>query len=241
VRDEGIGLDAAMAERVFDLFAQAETGLDRSKGGLGIGLSLAQRLTELHGGKIRVHSEGLGRGAEFVVTLPLADPVGPAADVPGAEPTEPAPHTGRTVLLVDDNVDATQALSMLLTHAGFIVVQAHDGVEALERAGQSPPDIVLLDLGLPIVDGYQVAATLRAQADGHAPLLIAISGYGQPEDRERSKAVGFDHHLVKPIDCDVLLALMRSDARTWQAAPGTEHPALGTQHPGPGTALSTKH
>ena len=241
VRDEGIGLDAAMAERVFDLFAQAETGLDRSKGGLGIGLSLAQRLTELHGGKIRVHSEGLGRGAEFVVTLPLADPVGPAADVPGAEQTEPAPHTSRTVLLVDDNVDATLALSMLLTHAGFTVVQAHDGVEALERASQSPPDIVLLDLGLPIVDGYQVAATLRAQVDGNAPLLIAISGYGQPEDRERSKAVGFDHHLVKPIDCDVLLALMRSDARTWRPAPGTEHPALGTQHPEPGTALGTKH
>ena len=235
VRDEGIGLDAAMAERVFDLFAQAETGLDRSKGGLGIGLSLAQRLTELHGGKIRVHSEGLGRGAEFVVTLPLADPVGPAADVPGAEQTEPAPHTGRTVLLVDDNVDATLALSMLLTHAGFTVVQAHDGVEALERASQSAPDIVLLDLGLPIVDGYQVAATLRAQVGGNAPLLIAISGYGQPEDRERSKAVGFDHHLVKPIDCDVLLALMRSDARTWRPAPGsTRHAArrhrTGTKH-----------
>ncbi|HEX5633770.1 MAG TPA: response regulator, partial [Gemmatimonadales bacterium] len=211
VRDEGIGLDPLMAERVFDLFAQAQTGLDRSKGGLGIGLSLAQRLTELHGGRIRVHSDGLGRGAEFVVSLPLAaaEPDAPAADETAPAQATPAP--ARTVLLVDDNIDATRALALLLSHAGYGVVTAHDGAEALTRAAEARPDIVLLDLGLPIMDGYRVAEVLRAGTDAPDALLVAISGYGQPEDRERSRDVGFDHHLVKPIDCAALLDLLRND------------------------------
>jgi PAS domain S-box-containing protein len=208
VRDEGIGLDAAMAERVFDLFTQAQTGLDRAQGGLGIGLSLAQRLTELHGGRIRVHSRGLGHGAEFVVTLPLTDPATSAQTEAVAAPAALS-HRPRTVLLVDDNVDATRALSLLLGHAGFTVVIAYDGGEALARASEGAFDIVLLDLGLPIVDGYRVAETLRARPGGDEPLLIAISGYGQPEDRERSQAVGFDHHLVKPIDCAELVTLIQ--------------------------------
>ncbi len=227
VRDEGIGLDQAMAERVFDLFAQAQTGLDRAQGGLGVGLSLAQRLTEAHGGSIRVHSEGLGHGAEFVVTLPLAEPVAPdAIPLAVAAPTGATPPAVRTVLLVDDNVDATRALALLLSQAGFAVVTADDGAEALVRAAQMRPDIVLLDLGLPVVDGYRVAETLRAQPGGEVPLLIAISGYGQPEDRQRSQAVGFDHHLVKPIDCAALVALMRSDVRTPHLALSTPHSAL---------------
>jgi len=229
VRDEGIGLDQAMSERVFDLFAQAQTGLDRAKGGLGIGLSLAQRLTELHAGSIRVHSEGLGHGAEFVVTLPLAEPIAPAAEPREiAAPAASLPPNAKTVLLVDDNVDATRALALLLGHAGFVVVTAHDGGEALARAEQTQPDIVLLDLGLPVVDGYRVAETLRARRGGEAMLLVAISGYGQPEDRQRSQAVGFDHHLVKPIDCDVLLALLRSGARTWDDSLGTRHSVFGS-------------
>ena len=229
VRDEGIGLDQAMAERVFDLFAQAQTGLDRAKGGLGIGLSLAQRLTDLHGGNIRVHSAGLGLGAEFVVTLPLAEPIAPAAEPQAvAAPAAATPTNAKTVLLVDDNVDATRALALLLGHAGFVVVTAHDGGEALARAEEALPDIVLLDLGLPVVDGYRVAETLRARPGGEALLLVAISGYGQPEDRQRSQAVGFDHHLVKPIDCAVLLALMRSGARTWDDSLGTQHSVFGS-------------
>ena len=212
VRDEGIGLDPVMAERVFDLFEQAQTGLDRSKGGLGIGLSLAQRLTELHGGRIRVHSDGLGRGAEFVVSLPLAaaEPAVPAAKETAPAQATPAP--ARTVLLVDDNIDATRALALLLSHAGYGVVTAHDGAEALTRAAEARPDIVLLDLGLPIVDGYRVAEVLRSGTDAPDALLVAISGYGQPEDRARSREVGFDHHLVKPIDCGALLDLLRNDA-----------------------------
>ncbi len=220
VRDEGIGLDRAMAERVFDLFAQAQTGLDRAKGGLGIGLSLAQRLTELHHGSIRVHSDGLGQGAEFIVTLPHADSVAPAANHPLVEAPMAATPVERTVLLVDDNVDATRGLAILLTHAGFAVTEAHDGGEALARAAAAPPDIVLLDLGLPVVDGYRVAETLRARPGGGTLLLIAISGYGQPEDRERSLAVGFDYHLVKPIDCAELIALINGAVRTPHAALG---------------------
>ena len=221
VRDEGIGLDRTMAERVFDLFAQAQTGLDRAKGGLGIGLSLAQRLTELHHGSIRVHSAGLGHGAEFVVTLPLASAVVPAAEPSQAESPLTATASGRTVLLVDDNADATRALALLLAQAGFDVTEAHDGGEALTLTADQMPDIVLLDLGLPVVDGYRVAETLRGRPGGETPLLIAISGYGQPEDRQRSLAVGFDHHLVKPIDCAELVALMRKGTRRPQAALGT--------------------
>jgi PAS domain S-box-containing protein len=212
VRDEGIGLDPAMAERVFDLFAQAHSGLDRSKGGLGIGLSLAQRLTELHGGRIRVHSDGLGLGAEFVVSLPLVAEA--EAEAPGEDETSASRSAGapaRTVLLVDDNVDAARALALLLTHSGFAVVTAYDGGEALARAADVQPDIVLLDLGLPVVDGYRVAEALRAGPPGEAALLVAISGYGQPEDRERTRKAGFDHHLVKPIDCATLLDLLRND------------------------------
>ncbi len=180
VRDEGIGLDPLMAERVFDLFAQAQTGLDRAKGGLGIGLSLARRLTEMHDGSIRVQSKGLGHGAEFVVTLPraaVAPTVERAVDAPAA--TSPVPMT--RVLLVDDNVDATRALALLLDQAGFAVVTAHDGGEALERAAEMQPDVVLLDLGLPVVDGFRVAETLRARAGGEVPLLVAISGTDSPK------------------------------------------------------------
>ena len=209
VRDEGVGLEPAMAQRVFDLFTQAQTGLDRGKGGLGIGLSLAQRLTELHGGRIRVHSGGLGQGAEFTVSLPLTEVTLDAEVSQVLSPAGSAPARSRRVLLVDDNIDATRALALLLEHAGFTVVTAHDGGEALARATDTHPEIVLLDLGLPVVDGYRVAETLRARPGGDELLLIAISGYGQPEDREHSHAVGFDHHLVKPIDCGELITLLQ--------------------------------
>jgi CheY-like chemotaxis protein len=136
--------------------------------------------------------------------------VAPATDAPERNVQGPAIQTGVSVLLVDDNLDATRALALLLTHAGFTVVQAHDGVEALQRASQHMPDVVLLDLCLPMIDGYQVAAALRARVDGVVPLLVALSGHGQPEDRRRTLAAGFDHHLVKPVDCGQLLALMRS-------------------------------
>src|SRR4029453_2903334 len=208
VRDEGVGLEPGMAARIFDLFVQAQTSLDRSKGGLGIGLSLARRLTELHGGSILARSEGLGRGSEFVVTLPLATS---RSSVQAIEPQlttleDSPPET--TVLVVDDNVDAAHALELLLAAQGFRVFVAHDGGVALTRADEVQPQIVLMDLGLPVLDGYQVASALRSRPNGSALTLVAVSGYGPDHNPERAVDAGFDHHLVKPIDCAALLDLL---------------------------------
>jgi CheY-like chemotaxis protein len=211
VRDQGIGLDPAIADRIFDLFVQGQTSLDRAHGGLGIGLSLARRLTELHGGSVVARSAGPGFGSEFVVTLPatVSTPVlepGERAVLPGARR-----NTQARVLVVDDNVDAATALGMLLESAGFNVFLAHDGEVALARASETRPDIVLMDLGLPVLDGYEVAATLRGQPGGDALTLVAVSGYGPGQDYGRSATAGFDHHLVKPVDCVALLHLLTED------------------------------
>jgi len=213
VRDNGIGLDPAVADRIFDLFVQGHTSLDRAHGGLGIGLSLARRLTELHGGTVAARSDGPGRGSEFVVTLPAttAEPITETA-------TEGLPGTARAgrnkrVLVVDDNVDAASALGLLLESAGFSVALAHDGQVALARAAETRPEIVLMDLGLPVLDGYQVAATLRNQPGGNDLLLVAVSGYGPGQDYGKAASAGFDHHLVKPVDCVALLHLLIDDAR----------------------------
>jgi len=218
VQDEGVGLEPGMPARIFDLFVQAHTSLDRAKGGLGIGLSLARRLTELHGGTIVAKSEGLGRGSEFIVTLPLAMPSSSAqtATPPLTASEDPPPET--TVLVVDDNVDAAHALALLLEAQGFRVFVAHDGGVALARADEVQPHIVLMDLGLPVLDGYQVAAALRSRPNGSALTLVAVSGYGPDQDPERAAGAGFDHHLVKPIDCAALLDLLaKSSARSARA------------------------
>ena len=218
------GSNRRMAERVFDLFAQAQTGLDRAKGGLGIGLSLAQRLTDLHGGSIRVHSDGLGHGAEFVVTLPLVEPVAQAVTPPAAPAVvaargvaQPYRSAGRRQRRCDARAVAAA------DHAGF---ERRHGARRRRSPGRAPrssgPTSCCsiwvcrwwTDIGSPRL--------LRARPGGDALLLVAISGYGQPEDRERSKAVGFDHHLVKPIDCAELVALMRDGVR-----PRTAEPDLG--------------
>jgi PAS domain S-box-containing protein len=212
VRDNGIGLDPAVADRIFDLFVQGHTSLDRAHGGLGIGLSLARRLTELHGGTVAARSDGPGRGAEFVVSLP-ATTAEPLAE-PGPNGLVGTSNKGRNkrVLVVDDNVDAASALGLLLESAGFSVVLAHDGQVALTRATESRPDIVLMDLGLPVLDGYQVAAELRNQPGGDDLMLVAVSGYGPGQDYGRAATAGFDHHLVKPVDCVALLHLLIDEA-----------------------------
>ena len=221
VRDEGVGLEPGMASRIFDLFVQAQTSLDRAKGGLGIGLSLARRLVDLHGGSIVARSEGLGRGSEFIVTLPMAGPLAPvsARDSSSALASEPQPET--KVLVVDDNVDAANALSLLLETQGFRVAVAHDGGDALKRADEVQPHIVLMDLGLPVLDGYQVASQLRARPNGSAVTLVAVSGYGPDQNPERASEAGFDHHLVKPIDCVALLALLAKSTRLRATRAGT--------------------
>jgi CheY-like chemotaxis protein len=214
VRDNGIGLDASVVDRIFDLFVQGQTSLDRARGGLGIGLSLARRLTELHGGSVHARSDGPGQGSEFIVSLPATQAVPmPEARAEGLAGTTPTTPNAR-VLVVDDNVDAASALGLLLESAGFSVFLAHDGEVALRRAAETRPDVVLMDLGLPILDGYQVAAALRNQPGGRDLTLVAVSGYGPGQDYGRASSAGFDHPLVKPVDCVALLHLLMEDIGT---------------------------
>lgn len=199
VRDDGIGLDPETLRDVFEPFVQAERSLARSEGGLGLGLALVRKLAVLHGGSVEAHSEGIGRGSEFTVSLPLRwqQPAiarsGPMADL------TPAP-TGKRVLLVEDHEDAAELLTLLLRRWGFDVSVAGDGERGLQLAKLLEPDVILLDIGLPKLSGYEVARRLRADATFESTLLLAVSGYGAPEDKERSEEAGFDGHVVKPVD-----------------------------------------
>ena len=202
VRDTGIGIAPELLPRIFDLFTQAERSLDRSQGGLGIGLSLVQRLVELHGGTVEAYSV-LGQGSEFVVRLPvmltsMAPSTSPSPS-PSTETDQPPGKCCR-VLVVDDNVDLAQSLAILLKAAGHDVRIAYDGPTALEAALDYRPDMVLLDIGLPGLTGYEVAKRMRQQAVLGNVVLVAMTGYGQETDRQRSQEAGFDHHLVKPAD-----------------------------------------
>jgi signal transduction histidine kinase len=205
IRDNGIGMTPDLLARAFDLFVQGTRSLDRTQGGLGIGLTLVQTLVRMHGGSVQAFSEGPGRGSQLEVRLPLAAP----AERPTSGPT-PAPHgepqAPLRVLVVDDNVDAATMLEQLLLLAGHEVSLAHDGPDALAAVAASPFDLVLLDIGLPGMDGYAVAARLRAA--GHAGPLVAVTGYGAEDDLRRSRKAGFDQHLVKPVDVARLRQLL---------------------------------
>ncbi len=203
VSDDGVGMAPELLPRVWDLFTQAERSLDRSQGGLGLGLTLVRRLVEMHGGTVEARSEGLGRGSEFVVRLPAVEEL--AASSPAA--ARPAPGRGRRVLVVDDNTDAADSLAMLLGLGGHDVRTAYHGQAALELAPAFRPDVVVLDIGLPGMSGYETAHWLRLQPDMDSVVLVALTGYGQDEDRRKSREAGFDHHLVKPVDPDALRAL----------------------------------
>ena len=207
VRDPGIGIEPDQLQRIFELFVQVDTSLERSTSGLGIGLTLAQRLVELHGGTLTAHSEGLGHGSEFVVRLPLLAPLPVAPPAPSPPARVPGRHA-RHILVVDDNVDGAQSLAELLRLLGHRADVAHDGQTALALAERLRPDVVLLDIGLPGMNGHEVCRRLRAQPWGKGMLLVAVTGWGQEADRERSRAAGIDAHLVKPVDVDALLALM---------------------------------
>jgi PAS domain S-box-containing protein len=199
VRDTGIGIRADMLNRIFDLFVQSDRTLDRAQGGLGIGLTLVRKLAEMHGGAVEARSEGIGKGSEFVLRLPVLP------EVKELEP-EALPEVRRRdvpplrVLVVDDNVDTAESLAMLLRYAGHEVRAAHTGPRALQAAQAEPPDVIVLDIGLPGMDGYEVARRLREQQGAGRGHLIAMTGYGQDSDRKRSQEAGFDHHLVKPVD-----------------------------------------
>lgn len=207
VRDNGIGIEPHLLPRVFDLFTQAATSADRDPGGLGIGLTLVRRLVELHEGTVTAHSAGPHQGSEFLVTLPAH--CGPLAESPAA----PVEHKARPlkVLVVDDNTGAAKMLQLLLTRLGPYEVQvAHNGVATLEVVAKFSPDLILLDIGLPGMDGYEVARRLRQQAQGASAVLVAVTGYGQDSDRRRSLEAGFDRHLVKPVALDTLQQLLAS-------------------------------
>jgi PAS domain S-box-containing protein len=214
VRDTGIGMTAEMLARAFDLFAQADHALDRSQGGLGIGLTLVRRLVELHHGSVQALSDGPGKGSEFVVRLPVLQQPPSESLVPKERES---PWPSRRVLVVDDNVDAAESLAVLLRMAGHEVYTAHGGLAALEAAQVHRPEVVLLDLGMPGMDGLEVARRLRQDLGLKDTLLLALTGYGHEEDRRHSQEAGFDAHLVKPVDLDTLHTLL---AQAPALAPG---------------------
>jgi len=206
VADDGIGIPAAMLGRVFDMFTQVDRALEKTTGGLGIGLSLVKGLVEMHGGTVEARSEGEGRGSEFVVRLPaaLAAAPGPAA----IEPEAAAPPARRRVLVVDDNTDAAESLGELLTLLGHEVRTAHDGEAGVEAAEAFRPDVVLMDLGMPKLNGYEAARRIRGRPWGGGAFLVALTGWGQDGDRRQSAEAGFDTHLVKPVNPAALVKLL---------------------------------
>jgi PAS domain S-box-containing protein len=210
VQDDGVGIQADMLSKVFELFSQADKSLERTEGGLGLGLTVVKVLVEMHEGTVEAHSEGIGRGSEFVVRLPAMSQqvtsTAPADAVP-AEETTPVPAPLR-VLVVDDNRDAAESLAMLLHGWSHEVRTAHTGPEALAASATFQPDVILLDIGLPIMDGYEVARRLRERPDTREAVLVAVTGYGRREDRRRSREVGFDEHLTKPVAADALRKLL---------------------------------
>jgi two-component system, chemotaxis family, CheB/CheR fusion protein len=207
ITDAGSGIHPDMIPRVFDMFRQADRTGGRSRGGLGIGLSLVKRIVELHGGTVSARSEGLGLGSEFTVRLPAIEvrqaALAPAPMVSGAA-------TRRRILVVDDNADAAESLAALLSIGGHETRMAHDGPEALQQAERFHPDVVFLDIGMPTLDGHETAKLIRRQPWGKQMVLVALTGWGQSEDRRRSKDAGFNHHLVKPADPAVVEKLLSS-------------------------------
>lgn len=204
VKDNGFGISAAMLPKVFGLFTQDERTPDRAQGGLGIGLALVKSLVEMHGGGIEAHSDGLGHGSEFVVRLPLLMQDLSIADAPRPAAARPTATSARRVLVVDDNSDVATSVAMLLKTMGHEAQVARSGREALNFVKTAPPDVVLLDIGMPDLDGYEVARRMRQDAGLARLKLIAMSGYGQDRDRKESERAGFDHHLVKPVDLQEL-------------------------------------
>ncbi len=204
VADSGVGIPPEMLPRVFELFTQVGRSLDRSQGGLGIGLALVRKLVELHGGTVAATSEGPGKGSTFTVRLPLSR----VRAEDSAEPESVLDASSRRILVVDDNKDGALSLAMLLKMSGHELEVAHDGREALEAVARFRPDVVFLDIGLPVLSGYDVAAALRADESISQPVLVAVTGWGSEADRRRAKAAGFNFHLTKPVEITALEKLL---------------------------------
>ena len=208
VRDNGIGIPPELLPRLFQLFTQVDGAAHRAQGGLGIGLALVRQLIQMHGGSVTAYSQGPGHGSEFLIRLPLRVRGFRDSSVKADAPTANAPRRGHRILLADDNRDALDSLATLLQCDGHEVHTASDGAEALEVAAACHPDVMLLDIGMPKMDGYEVAKRIRAEPWGKHAVLIALTGWGQDEDRRRSREVGFDTHLVKPLDPEALSTLL---------------------------------
>ena len=227
VRDTGIGIPGDMLARVFDMFTQVPHAIERSQGGLGIGLTLVKRLVELHGGQVKAKSVGPGLGSEFIVRLPERM-TAHAAPMMVAALTDKVSSPKQRILVADDNRDAADSLAVMLRIAGHDVRTAYDGQQALDLAETFKPSLALLDLGMPRVNGHDTARRLRETEHGRNIVIIALTGWGQPEDRNRSLAAGFDHHLVKPVDPSMLERLLAAPAREKKRGP----PVGGRTDPG---------
>lgn len=211
VKDNGIGIAPEMLSKVFEMFTQVGHSLEREHGGLGIGLAIVQRLVHLHGGTVAAYSEGQGRGCEFVVQLPiLLAPIQESSDATSSNTVQAQP---RTILVVDDNLDSARSLIMLLELTAFEAISAHDGVEAVEKARKHKPDVIVMDLGLPKRNGYDACRLIRQEEWGRKACIIAMTGWGQEDDRRKSKEAGFDGHLVKPVSFNALMALLEESSR----------------------------
>jgi CheY-like chemotaxis protein len=206
IKDTGVGIAPEKLRSVFEMFSQVESSLERSQGGLGIGLALVKRLVEMHEGSVEARSEGSGRGSEFIVRLPaLVETVEPE---PRPEPAAESLVSARRILVVDDNRDSATSLAMLLKLTGNDTRTAHDGIEAVEQAEAYQPDVILLDIGLPKLNGYDACRRIRAQSRGDAIHMVALTGWGQDDDRRKSQEAGFDDHLVKPVEYATLAKLL---------------------------------
>jgi PAS domain S-box-containing protein len=214
VKDRGMGIPPQMLERIFDMFTQVDRSLERSRGGLGIGLTLVKRLVELHGGRVIARSDGARTGSEFVVVLPIVAPRPLAAREP--EPVPPAAR--RRIVVADDNADSLESMARLLTLLGHEVRTAPDGVACLALCRDFVPDVALLDIGMPRLNGYDTARAIRSEPWGASVMLVAITGWGQEEDLRRGRAAGFDHHLVKPVDQAKLISILGAAPRVERAA-----------------------
>jgi PAS domain S-box-containing protein len=213
VRDNGIGIPAETLPHIFEMFTQADRTINRSGGGLGIGLTLVKRLVETHGGVIRATSAGEGKGSEFIVRVPVASPNlawAPEILTKRRQGSREEPRAPIRILVVDDNQDSADSLGLLLKLLGNEVRIAHDGLAAVDLANEFLPRVVLLDIGLPTLNGFEAAERIRQQPWGKQAVMIAVTGWGEPVDRQRSKEAGFDHHLVKPVDPDLLTHLLES-------------------------------
>jgi CheY-like chemotaxis protein len=219
VRDNGIGISSGLLPHVFDLFTQERQAADRGRGGLGIGLTIVRNLVELHGGTVEAASDGQGKGSVFTVRLPAAGEEPAAIELPAAVAPAVA-VASRRILAVDDNEDALDLLAEVLRSAGHVVATAKDGPSALHVVETFRPEVAILDIGLPVMDGYELAGRMRGDLGGAAPWLIALTGYGQPSDRDRARQAGFSEHLTKPVDLGRLLG-----------AVGAAHPGDGAGRP----------